>query len=63
MDSLRTGSKGEGRELNHHGKTITVGGGDKSVQVVPAGTEERNADLVHRNERKELQVSSEYSTA
>ena len=64
MDSLRTENKGdgEGREINHHGKTITVGGGagtqgeimtGKSIQVVPA---DRDSDLIHRNELLELQV-------
>ena len=58
MDSLRTDSKGDGeaREVNHHGKTISVGG-DKSVQVVPATTKERDVGLIHRDERLELQVS------
>ena len=67
MDSLRTEKNGEGeaREINHHGKTITVGGEpDKksekqvgnTIQVAPSNTDDRNSNLVHRNEILELQV-------
>ena len=65
MDSLRTESKeadGEERTINHHGKTRTVGGeasaeGRNQIKVGPAANDERNANLVHRNEILELQVS------
>ena len=65
MDSLRTETKeeGEGRNINHHGKVVTVGGdstGDKNpsktIQVAPADDHERDAGLIHRNEVLELQV-------
>ena len=69
MDSLRTDTKedGEAREINHHGKKITVEGeteipnesrGGKTIQVAPASTKERNSNLVHRNEILELEVRS-----
>ena len=67
MDSLRTEAKeedGEERSINHHGKTISVGGGNespesvlKAFQVSPAPVEGRNAALIHRNEQLELEVS------
>ena len=73
MDSLRTEANeadGEERSINHHGKIISVGGGNespetpdspesvlKAFQVSPAPVEGRNAALIHRNEQMELEVS------
>ena len=69
MDTLRTEAKeddGEGRTINHHGKTINVGGGASSpnsasttgrtIRVSPALVEDRQAALIHRNEILELEV-------
>ena len=72
MDSLRTDSKGEGeaREINHHGKKITVGMEAegkiedltiKTIKVAPVSTEERNSSLIDRNEVLELQVGQTIS--
>ena len=70
MDSLRTEAKddGEERTINHHGKEIKVGADTSShdisevttgklIQVHPAPLEDRQAALVHRNEKLELEVS------
>ena len=65
MDSLRTekSEEGEGRNINHHGKVVTVGGNKagekeprKTIQVAPADNHQRDAGLIHRNEILELQV-------
>ena len=61
MDSLRIDKKEEGevRTINHHGKAIIVGEDilTKPIKVAPANNQERNSDLIHRNEILELEVS------
>ena len=61
MDSLRTDKKEEGevRTINHHGKAVTVSEDKltKPIKVAPANNQERNSDLIHRNEILELEVS------
>ena len=66
MDCLRTDSsaEGEGRSINHHGKAFVVDSDKtskeklvKTIQVEPIPSQDRDSNLIHRNEILERQVS------
>ena len=56
MDSLRTEAKDEGEErsINHHGKTVNVGGTESDLKTTEVHS--KTAGLIQRNEILEFQV-------